>query len=271
MGMAQTQGGLLDIYVARVKSEKRAEFDAVCKKMVDANRRHDGDSWVALETTYGDLNTVIFSSSREDYAAIETGMTAFTGALGRSLGMAEAHSLEQQFNSTLESARTETRARRHDLSYNPPADHAAYVEAIGKTRWIRSVTVYVRPGHSMDFEAALKELKAASQKTNQPGQRWVSQVTNGGSPGTYVLTRLLASWSELDKGASLQELLGEEGYAKFQKTTADAVVSIDYEIFRVAPELSNPPAEIIAVAPDFWNPTPEPTARPGKEQPDAAK
>ena len=43
------QGGYLDVDIARVKPEKRAAFDDVIKKMVDANRRHNGDIWLALE------------------------------------------------------------------------------------------------------------------------------------------------------------------------------------------------------------------------------
>ena len=77
VGLAQQQGGYLDVYIARVKPEKRAEFDAVNKKMAEANRRQHGDTWLALETTYGEPNTVAFSSAREDYAGVEKSMVAF--------------------------------------------------------------------------------------------------------------------------------------------------------------------------------------------------
>jgi quinol monooxygenase YgiN len=265
------QGGYLDVYIAKVKPEKRAEFDAVSKKMAEANRHHYGDNWITFDAAYGQLNTVIFSSARKDYGDVEKGMGSFEGALGKGLGLAEARTLEQQFDSTLESARTEIRLRRWDLSYNPPADGAAYIQAIGNTRWIRATIIQVRPGHSTEFEAELKELNAASQKSNQPGMRWVSEVTTGGSPWTYVMTRLFVSWGDLDNSPSMQELLGEEGYAKFQKMTAEAVESVDYEVFRVLPELSNPPAEVVAVAPDFWNPRPKPPAKAEKKEPEAKK
>ncbi len=179
--------------------------------------------------------------------------------------------MEQQFNSSIESARTEIRVRRWDLSYNPPADRAAYIQAIGNTRWLRSTIIHVRPGHSMEFEAELKELNAASQKSNQPGMRWVSEVTTGGSPWTYVITRLFVSWSDLDHDASMQELLGDEGFMKFQKMTSEAVESVDYEVFRVLPELSNPPAEVEAVAPEFWNPKPKAPMKAEKKEPEAKK
>jgi quinol monooxygenase YgiN len=261
IGLAQQQGGgYLDITVARVRPEKRTEFDAVCKKMVDANRRHNGDTWLALEMTYGEQNTVAFSSSRESYGDVEKGFDNFMGALSKAYGEAGAEALFQQLNNTLISSQGVIRQRRWDLSYNPPADRAAYVQTIAKTRWIRSVVVRVRPGHGPEFEAELKELNAASQKNNQPAMRWVSEVTMGGSPGTYVLTRLMTSLSELDQATSMKEMLGEEGYEKFQKMNAEAVAGVEYVIYRVVPELSNPPAEVVAAAPDFWNPKPKPAA-----------
>jgi len=58
VGLAQRQGGYLDLYVARVKPEKRTEFDAINKKMADANRRHKGETWLAYETVASCRNSV---------------------------------------------------------------------------------------------------------------------------------------------------------------------------------------------------------------------
>jgi hypothetical protein len=49
------------VYVTRVKPEKRAEFNAVCKKIADANRRHQGDTWVAMETLYCRLSILKYN------------------------------------------------------------------------------------------------------------------------------------------------------------------------------------------------------------------
>ena len=257
VGMGQ-QSGYLDVYVARVKPDKRAEFDAVSKKVAEANRRNNGDIWVALEVEYGEQNTVIFSSSRETFGDVEKSSANFMGAIGRAYGEAGALALFQQFGGTLESSRTEIRQRRWDLSYNPPADLAAYAQVIGKTRWIRSVIVRVRPGHEAEFEAELKEINAAAQKSNMAGMRWVSQVAAGGSPLTYHVSRLMTSLSELDRAPSMQSMLGDEGLEKFQKASADAVAGVEYVLYRVVPELSNVPETITSLAPDFWNPKPQP-------------
>ena len=262
VGLAQQPGGYLDLFVARVKPEKRAEFDAVNKKMVDANRRHNGDQWLALGETYGEPNTIVFSSSRQNYDEVEKSYALFMGALAKSYGEAGADSMMQALNNTLVGSQAVIRARRWDLSYLPPADQAAYLQTLAKTRWLRSVYVRVRPGRGPEFEAELKDLNAASQRTNQPGMRWISQVVMGGDPGTYVISRLLTSLSELDQATTLKDMLGDEGYEKFLKVSVDAVAGVQYVLYRVLPELSNPPAEVIAAAPDFWNPKPKPAAPP---------
>jgi uncharacterized protein involved in type VI secretion and phage assembly len=51
-------------------------------------------------------------------------------------------------------------------------------------------------------------------------------------------------------------LLGEEGYAKYLKTSAEVVESTETVISRFVPELSNAPAEVVAAAPDYWTPKP---------------
>ena len=57
-------GGYLDVLTCKVKPEKRTDFDAVAKKMADANRRYKGDSFLASQVEYGEQNTVIFTSGR---------------------------------------------------------------------------------------------------------------------------------------------------------------------------------------------------------------
>jgi hypothetical protein len=47
---AQESSGYLDVFVVKVKPEKRAAFDTVIRKMADANRSNNGDTWLASET-----------------------------------------------------------------------------------------------------------------------------------------------------------------------------------------------------------------------------
>src|SRR6266849_9985736 len=86
--IGQNPEGYLDVYVVKVKPEKRAEFDAINKKIVEANRRNKGDYWLAAETMYGEGNTVYFTSQRTSYADVEKSMDAFMGALAKPGGSA---------------------------------------------------------------------------------------------------------------------------------------------------------------------------------------
>ncbi|HXW14686.1 MAG TPA: hypothetical protein VEN79_09275, partial [Terriglobia bacterium] len=271
VGLCQQPEGYLDVYVAKINPEKRAEFDSVSKKMADANRRNKGDTWLALETAYGEQNTVTFVSNRQNYGEVEKGQEAFTGALNKAFGETGTAVYSQEFNNTLASSRTEIRRRRWDLSYNAPADPAAYAQVVGNARWIRSVIIRVRPGHTLEFEALLKDLNAASQKSNQPGMRWVSQVTEGGNPGMYHLTRFLTAISDLDQSTPLHEMLGEEGYQKFLKINAEAVEDVEYVLYHILPGISCPAEEIAAVAPDFWNLKPKALTKPKPKAPEASK
>src|SRR6266496_1520568 len=120
----QAQEGYLDVLVVKVKPEKRSEFDAVVKKMVDANRKHKGDAWLTAETAYGESNTVYFTSLRTSYADIDKGMQGFFGAVSKAYGQAGTAKLFQDFNNCITSARGELRRRRADLSSNAPSDPA---------------------------------------------------------------------------------------------------------------------------------------------------
>src|SRR2546425_11246423 len=140
-GAALGQGpeGYLDSYIVKVKPEKRADLDGIVKKMVDANRRHKGDNWLASEVIYGEGNTIAFTSPRQNYAGTEKGFVAFMAALNEALGPAGSAKVNQDFNNSIVSWRAEVRRRRPDLSSNVPADMAAMNKLIGQSRWTRSV------------------------------------------------------------------------------------------------------------------------------------
>src|SRR5256885_9762809 len=46
-------------------------FRSLTKKWIDANRRFNGDHWIAMETVYGDGNVFQFTSVRQDYADVD--------------------------------------------------------------------------------------------------------------------------------------------------------------------------------------------------------
>jgi len=108
----QAQGDYLDVYIAHVKPEKTADFTALAKKMVDANRRYNGDRWLAQTVVYGDSDTYAFVSLRQDYADIDKGSDAFMNALNEAFGKDAADKMLHDWDSCLISSRNELRRRR---------------------------------------------------------------------------------------------------------------------------------------------------------------
>ena len=271
--LAQLQGGYLDVFIAEVKPEKRAEFDAINKKIADANRRQKGDTWVAMETIYGPGNRVTFISTRRNYADVEKGYDLFMGAMGKAFGREGGAKLLQDFNNCVVSTHGELRRRRWDLSANPPADDAAMASLVGKARWVRTTVVHVRPGQVLNFEAEVKEVKAAREKASPAVTNLVSQADAGQHGTVFYITTLESSLGGFDAITPLPQLLGEYGYRKFLSSGAEAVQSTESMINRFLPELSNPPEEIASVSPEFWRPkqAPKPKAKaaePAKPKPE---
>jgi len=89
LAAGQAQEQYLDVYVVQVKPEKRAEFDAVSRKIVAANRQNESDVWIAMETVYGQGERVSFISTRNGYGDAEKATGAFDEALQKSFGFTE--------------------------------------------------------------------------------------------------------------------------------------------------------------------------------------
>jgi len=254
--IAQAPDQYLDLYIAQVKPEKRADFDAISKKMVAANRQNKGDEWLAMETVYGPMNRVTLVSTRQSYGDTEKGSDAFDAAMQKSLGKPGTEKLFQDFNQCLASSRSELRKRRWDLGSNPPADGAAVAKMLGESRWLRTTIIHVKPGQGPAFEALLKDVKAAREKNSPDVTTLVSQTVAGAEGTIYYVTTFAKSMAGFDSIAPLQKVLGEEGYAHYLKTGSEIVENTETVISHFLPELSNPPADVVAAAPEYWNPKP---------------
>ena len=254
MAAGQAQEQYLDVYIAQVKPEKRADFDAINKKMVAANRQAKGDTWIAMETVYGRGDRVTFVSMRNSYADADKGTEMFEQALQKTYGKAAAEKLGQDFGQCLANSRTELRRRRWDLSSNAPADAAAMAKMLANTRFLRTATVHIKPGQVAAFEALLKDLKTAREKASPPQTALVSQAVAGQEGTVFYVTSLQTSMAGFDAIPTLPQLLGEEGYAKYLKTSGEVVEGSETVINHFLPELSNAPEDVVAAAPDYWRP-----------------
>jgi hypothetical protein len=267
---AQLQNDLLDVFTVQVKPDKMAQFDAVSKKIVAANRQNKGSDWVALAQEYGQGYTVRFISTRPSYAAIEEASQAFMAAMNKTYGKAATEQILRDGDSCFVSTHSEIRRRRWDLSANAPADAAAMAAMIGEARWVQTTTVHVRPGQGSKAEEQFRAVKAANEKAAAKVTVLVSQAVAGQAGGVFYVTTLRKSLAEIDRATPLPQLLGEDGFRKFQEAVSESVQATETTISRYRPEWSNPAEPIVAVAPDFWRPKPVVASKSAQEAPKAA-
>ena len=265
------QGDYLDVFIVKVKPEKLADFQTLTKKWIDANRKFNGDHWLAMATAYGEGDVYQFTSPRQDYADIDKANETAMAALNKAYGKDIAEKMGRDFANCLVWSRTELRRRRPDLSRKVPPDAAAYAKFIGESRVLRTTAVHVRPGHVPEFEAFLKEFKEAGEKVADAQPVFVSQVVEGGKGATFYITALRSSLGGFDKNPTLLQILGEEGLKKFQKVNAESVEETQSAILRFSPELSNPPEEIASASAEFWHLKPMMAAAASKAKAPAAK
>jgi hypothetical protein len=270
----RAQGDYLDVFIAKVKPEKVADFQALTKKWVDANRRFNGDRWLASEAVYGEGNVYQFTSTRKDYADIDKINEAGMLAANKAFGKDAAQKMGQDWTNCLVWSRTELRHRRWDLSRKAPKDAEAYAKFIGESRLLRSTAVHIRPGRVADFEALMKDVKEAGEKNPDTAPVFVSQVVEGGKGATFYLSTLRSSMGGFDHNPTAKEILGDEGFKKLQQIVAETYETTESTLYRFVPELSNPPDDVAKVASDFWRPktTVVAAAKPRTAmEPDAAK
>jgi len=260
--VGQAVGDYLDVYIVNVKPDKAADFEALARKVADANRKYNGDRWLAMESVYGDNNITVFVSTRQSYADVDKALDSFMGALTKAYGKETAEKMLNQWNSYLASSRSEFRRRRWDLSRKAPTDPAAYAKLIGESRVLRTTAVHVRPGKIADFEALMKDVKEAAEKNESTQPVLVSQLLEGGQGTTFYVTGLRSGLAGFDNNPTGRDVLGEEGYKKFLHESSETVETTESMIFRYSAELSSPPEPVIAAAPDFWNPKPVVAAKP---------
>src|SRR5258708_28184168 len=210
----QAQGDYLDVFVVKVKPEKLADFQALTKKWADANRRNNGDRWLALEAVYGEGNVYQFTSTRKDYAEIDKMNEAVMAAVNKAFGKEAAEKMGRDFDNCLVSSRSELRRRRWDLSRKAPKDPDAYVKLIGESRVLRTTAVHIRPGHVDDFEALLKTMKEAGEKNPDAQPVFVSQWIEEGKDTTFYVPTLPESIPACSPNPTINHILPTHAYTK---------------------------------------------------------
>src|SRR5207244_8033397 len=136
----------------------------------------------------------------------------------------------------------------------PGDDPAAKGKLRGQAREFRIKVVHDRLGQRANFEALLKDVKAAREKASPPLTVLVSQAVAGQEGTVFYVTTLQSSLAGFDAIPPIQQTLGEEGYQKFLKTNAEAVSNTETVINRFLADISNAPEQVASASPDFWRP-----------------
>jgi hypothetical protein len=210
----QTRDNYTDLYIVKVKPDKRAEFDGLARRIAEANARAHGDRWLAYEPIYGEAHTVYFVSGRKDLSAIDSGMESFMRALKESIGP-RFDSVLHDMDSCLISARGEVRRRRYDLSSGIPDDPDQYRKRIGQARYIRSTMIRIRPGTESQFEELARTVAKVTMQREPERMVSVAQAV-AGQPGTvYYVNDFQAKLGGFEPNPqSLREAMGTEKYGQ---------------------------------------------------------
>jgi hypothetical protein len=100
----------------------------------------------------------------------------------------------------------------------------------------------------------MKDMKEAAEKNPDTAPVFVSQVIEGGKGAVFYVSSLRSSMGGFDHNPTVKEILGEDGFKKYQQVTADTLETSESNLFRFNPEISNPPEDVAKVAMDFWHP-----------------
>jgi hypothetical protein len=127
---------------------------------------------------------------------------------------------------------------------------------MGKARFFQVMTMRVKPGGEMLFVEAAKAYASAAKKVN-PDVSYRVYAVIAGMPGpTYLIFSTVADYAEFDakqrdeealwKGASGDELTA------LQKFSAEGMVDVEVNRFRLDPRQSYVPKETRDQDPEFW-------------------
>ena len=147
-----------------------------------------------------------------------------------------------------------------DLNYGGPADLAA-------SRYFSITRITVRPGHTAEYEASRRIIKAAHEKAKLTDHFTVWRAAAGVPTGTYYTFVARRSLAEIDEGAAMHgaayqaALGGVEGQQKLDALAASAIISSETDHFAFAPQQSMPPPEWIKADPGFWARKPMPVKK----------
>ena len=244
---------VLTIFRETVKPGKGIAHDAMESAWAKANVVANGTPMLAVSAMSGAPENW-YMSSYPTWAEYEKTNKANSASLVLAAIQKQYASQEGEY---LNDARAMVLTARPDLSYGAPGD-------IGASRYLSVTRVSVRPGHTAEYEAVRKTVKAAHESARLTDHFSVWQAAIGAPAGTFFVLIARKSLDELDAtaaihGAAYQAALGgAEGQAKMDASAAAAIISSEANVFAFAPAQSIPLPAWVAADPGYWKPKPKP-------------
>jgi hypothetical protein len=264
-GSLAAQAQFLDILAVKARPDKMGEFDAISRKVADANRRGKGDEWIAYSEIYGEPGNYFLVSSRAKLSDIQAAEKKFNAAIKEYVGPVEK--FYGDYGKLVESFHTMIESQRPDLSSHVPSDPAAGMAEIGSARYLFLIGIDVKPGQSLDSE--MKMVKEGMDRSDGKRASYVSQSLVGAPANGYTVVLFLQSLDDVAGIPSVRSVLGDS-YAEFEREVAAKCERIQYRLLKIMPEWSNPSKAIVDADPKFWNPKPMMARpKPGAPKPEA--
>jgi hypothetical protein len=137
---------------------------------------------------------------------------------------------------------------------------------IANTRFVEITIFRVRPGHERGFDEAAKAYGSAAKRSAPNASFRVYQVMAGIPGPTYLVFSSTQSFAEFDRAMqedmAIMKGASQEERNALEKFSAEGLVNVETQRFRIDPVMSYVPKETRASNPAFWmpkKPAPKPT------------
>lgn len=225
-----------------------------------SDRLNVAAAWIEMQSISG-APEALFFDPLESYGEMDKDLALWSPLFA---AHPELASLQERIAALVIHEETVIAVRRDDLSYRVPGID------LSKARYMRTLTVRLRPGHESDFAEAFRILSAAYEKMDADTP-WVVYQVNAGAPAPCFLAfvpmhALKQNDDLLARSAKLREAEGEEGARRMQQIASEAYTSTESNVYFVSSAMSHVSREFGAADPDFWRPRAAPAAKPARDR-----
>ena len=156
------------------------------------------------------------------------------------------------------------------LSARKDLSRGAFPDA-GRQRFYEVTMFRVRPGHEDQFTAAGKAYSEAAGRLAPNANYRVYEVAAGMPSPAYLVISSVVAFADFDKsfseGEATMKGMTKEEQATLQKFSAEGLINVETQRFRLDPNMCYVPKEVRAQDPAFWMPKKPVMKAPSTQQP----